>query len=129
MMKYLSLFLFALLSCTACEERTGEELFARLTVRLVMPDDRKIERFETLPDISYLENLNTKERIHFPAFDGKSAQVTLPKGVYTLILEGYIHYTDGDKAYVRNADYNEPAKAQIWMDDSHSLALLLQYVK
>lgn len=127
-MKYCTLFLFALLSCSACEERTDEMLFARLAVRLVMPDNRPVERFETLADISYLENLNTKERIHFPAFDGNSAEVTLQKGVYTLILEGYVHYADGSQAYVRNADYNEPAKAQVWMDDSHSLALLLQYV-
>lgn len=128
-MKHLCLFLLALLPCTACEEGTDEELFTQLTVRLVMPDSRKAERFEALADISYLENLNTKERVYFPAFDANSVQIILQKGVYTLILEGYVCYADGSREYVRNADYNEPAKAQVWMDDRHSLALLLQYVR
>lgn len=127
-MKRLILLLLSLAVFSACETRTGDELFTQLTVRFVMPDNRPVERLEVLTDISYFENLNTKERIYFPSVEGQSMSVSLQKGVYTLIFEAYLHYTDGNAQYVRNADYNEPAKALTWMNDGHSVALLLKYV-
>ena len=57
-----------------------------------------------------------------------SATLTLQKGVYTLIVEANLHYTDGTVQYVRNADHNTPSEALAWMDDRSSIVLLLKYV-
>ncbi len=126
-------YLFLLLTLSlfaACERETGEELFTRLSVRLVLPDNRPVERIEILSDISYFENINTREKIRFPAdIEGRSATVVLPKGVYTLMLDAYIHYADGNRSLVRADDYNDPAKVVTWLDDESAIALLLKFVK
>lgn len=107
------LLLFPLLSlCSTACESDGRELFTQLSVRF----------------ISYCENINTKERVFFTVLDGRSATLTLQKGVYTLIVEANLHYTDGTVQYVRNADHNTPSEALAWMDDRSSIVLLLKYV-
>ena len=58
----------------------------------------------------------------------RSATLTLQKGVYTLIVEANLHYTDGTVQYVRNADHNTPSEALAWMDDRSAIVLLLKYV-
>ena len=106
------LLLFPLLSlCSTACESDGRELFTQLSVRFILPDDRPVERIELLSDISYCENINTKERVFFTVLDGRSATLTLQKGVYTLIVEANLHYTDGTVQYVRNADHNTPSEA------------------
>ena len=106
------LLLFPLLSlCSTACESDGRELFTQLSVRFILPDDRPVERIELLSDISYCENINTKERVFF-----------------TLIVEANLHYTDGTVQYVRNADHNTPSEALAWMDDRSSIVLLLKYV-
>ena len=123
------LLLFPLLSlCSTACESDGRELFTQLSVRFILPDDRPVERVELLSDISYCENINTKERVFFTVLDGRSATLTLQKGVYTLIVEANLHYTDGTVQYVRNADHNTPSEALAWMDDRSSIVLLLKYV-
>ena len=98
------LLLFPLLSlCSTACESDGRELFTQLSVRFILPDDR-------------------------PVLDGRSATLTLQKGVYTLIVEANLHYTDGTVQYVRNADHNTPSEALAWMDDRSSIVLLLKYV-
>ena len=88
------LLLFPLLSlCSTACESDGRELFTQLSVRFILPDDRPVERIELLSDISYCENINTKERVFFTVLDGRSATLTLQKGVYTLIVEANLHYT------------------------------------
>lgn len=78
------LLLFPLLSlCSTACESDGRELFTQLSVRFILPDDRPVERIELLSDISYCENINTKERVFFTVLDGRSATLTLQKGVYT----------------------------------------------
>ena len=111
------LLLFPLLSlCSTACESDGRELFTQLSVRFILPDDRPVER------------INTKERVFFTVLDGRSATLTLQKGVYTLIVEANLHYTDGTVQYVRNADHNTPSEALAWMDDRSSIVLLLKYV-
>ena len=61
--------------------------------------------------------------------EGRSATVVLPKGVYSLLLDAYVHYSDGSRSLVRADDYNDPAKVVTWMDDESSIALLLKFVK
>ena len=113
------LLLFPLLSlCSTACESDGRELFTQLSVRFILPDDRPVERIELLSDISYCENINTKERVFFTVLDGRSATLTLQKGVYT----------DGTVQYVRNADHNTPSEALAWMDDRSAIVLLLKYV-
>lgn len=128
-MKHLLFLILTLCVFTACETGTGEELFTRLSVRLIPPDNRPVERLEVLTDISYFENLNTKEKIHFPIMEGRSATVVLPKGVYSLLLDAYVYYSDGSRSLVRADDYNDPAKVVTWIDDESSIALLLKFVK
>ena len=100
------LLLFPLLSlCSTACESDGRELFTQLSVRFILPDDRPVERIELLSDISYCENINTKERVFFTVLDGRSATLTL-----------------------RNADHNTPSEALAWMDDRSSIVLLLKYV-
>lgn len=55
-----------LLLPAACEHPDGNELFTEVSIRLVMPDSRPVERLEILTDISYFYNLNTYERTAFP---------------------------------------------------------------
>ena len=75
------LLLFPLLSlCSTACESDGRELFTQLSVRFILPDDRPVERIELLSDISYCENINTKERVFFTVLDGRSATLTLQKG-------------------------------------------------
>ncbi len=103
------LLLFPLLSlCSTACESDGRELFTQLSVRFILPDDRPVERIELLSDISYCENINTKERVFFTVLDGRSATLTLQK--------------------VRNADHNTPSEALAWMDDRSAIVLLLKYV-
>ena len=73
------LLLFPLLSlCSTACESDGRELFTQLSVRFILPDDRPVERIELLSDISYCENINTKERVFFTVLDGRSATLTTP---------------------------------------------------
>ena len=118
------LLLFPLLSlCSTACESDGRELFTQLSVRFILPDDRPVERL-SLIHISE----PTPERVFFTVLDGRSATLTLQKGVYTLIVEANLHYTDGTVQYVRNADHNTPSEALAWMDDRSSIVLLLKYV-
>ena len=66
------LLLFPLLSlCSTACESDGRELFTQLSVRFILPDDRPVERIELLSDISYCENINTKERVFFTVRRGR----------------------------------------------------------
>ena len=123
------LLLFPLLSlCSTACESDGRELITQLSVRIIQPDDRPVEHNALLSDISYCEHITPQERVFFTVLDGRSATLTLQKGVYTLIVEANLHYTDGTVQYVRNFDHITPSVALAWMDDRSSIVLLLKYV-
>lgn len=72
-----------LLLPAACEHPDGNELFTEVSIRLVMPDSRPVERLEILTDISYFYNLNTYERTAFPeTVERNRTTVRLRRGIY-----------------------------------------------
>ena len=77
-----------LLLPAACEHPDGNELFTEVSIRLVMPDSRPVERLEILTDISYFYNLNTYERTAFPeTVERNRTTVRLRRGIYNFIVE------------------------------------------
>lgn len=120
--------LVALAGCAACEQ-PDEPMLTRLTVRLVMPDGRPVERIDVLAGKSYLYDINTFERLPFPAVEGNAATVRLRKGVYTLFVDAEATYADGRRSLLRNADYNQTAQALTWTQDAETVVLLMKTVK
>lgn len=118
----------ALAGCAACEQ-PDEPVLTRLTVRLIMPDSRPVERIDVLSGKSYLYDINTFERLPFPAVEGNAATVQLRKGVYTLIVDAEATYADGKRSLLRNADYNQTAQALTWTQDAETVVLLMKTVK
>ena len=85
-----------LLLPAACEHPDGNELFTEVSIRLVMPDSRPVERLEILTDISYFYNLNTYERTAFPeTVERNRTTVRLRRGIYNFIVEARATYADG----------------------------------
>lgn len=126
---FLRMFLlFALAGIAACEQ-PDEPVLTQLTVRLLMPDGRPVERIDVLADKSYLYDINTFERLPFPAVHGNVASVRLRKGVYTLFVDVEATYADGKRSLLRNADYNQTAQALTWTQDTETLVLLMKTVK
>ena len=113
-----------LLLPAACEHPDGNELFTEVSIRLVMPDSRPVERLEILTDISYFYNLNTYERTAFPE---TVARNRLRRGSYNFIAEARATYADGTTRRLYCADHaNDRAKAVTWVNGQESAVLLLQ---
>lgn len=117
-----------LLLPVACEHPDGNELFTEVSIRLVMPDSRPVERLEILTDISYFYNLNTYERTAFPeTVERNRTTVRLRRGIYNFIVEARATYADGTTRRLYCADHaNDRAKAVTWVNGQESAVLLLQ---
>ncbi len=121
------LLVLSTLLFSACA-KDDEGIFTRLSVRLVMPDNRPVEQLKICDTLSYFYNINTYERIAFPPVVDNNAVVTLRKGVYTLIVEADATYSPTETRRLRAADYNQTTQAVTWVEDSESLVLLLKTV-
>lgn len=95
---------------------------------VVMPDSRPVEKLEIRTDISYFDNINSGERVPFPAAEQNSATIRLRKGVYTFIVEADATYSTGEKKILRCTDYNQIPAAMTWVEDSESIVLLLKSI-
>ena len=73
-----TLFLLSALLFSACEK--DDSIFTELSIRFVMPDSRPVEKLEIRTDISYFDNINSGERVPFPAAEQNSATIRLRKG-------------------------------------------------
>ena len=113
-----TLFLLSALLFSACEK--DDSIFTELSIRFVMPDSRPVEKLEIRTDISYFDNINSGERVPFPAAEQNSATIRLCKGVYTFIV--------GEKKILRCTDYNQIPAAMTWVEDSESIVLLLKSI-
>ena len=75
-----TLFLLSALLFSACEK--DDSIFTELSIRFVMPDSRPVEKLEIRTDISYFDNINSGERVPFPAaakgFTRSSSKPTRP---------------------------------------------------
>ena len=90
-----------LLLPAACEHPDGNELFTEVSIRLVMPDSRPVERNRTT--------------------------VRLRRGIYNFIVEARATYADGTTRRLYCADHaNDRAKAVTWVNGQESAVLLLQ---
>ena len=117
-----TLFLLSALLFSACEK--DDSIFTELSIRFVMPDSRPVEKLE----ISYFDNINSGERVPFPAAEQNSATIRLRKGVYTFIVEADATYSTGEKKILRCTDYNQIPAAMTWVEDSESIVLLLKSI-
>ena len=109
-----TLFLLSALLFSACEK--DDSIFTELSIRFVMPDS------------SYFDNINSGERVPFPAAEQNSATIRLRKGVYTFIVEADATYSTGEKKILRCTDYNQIPAAMTWVEDSESIVLLLKSI-
>lgn len=121
-----TLFLLSTLLFSACEK--DDSIFTELSIRFVMPDSRPVEKLEIRTDISYFDNINSGERVPFPAAEQNSATIRLRKGVYTFIVEANATYSTGEKKILRCTDYNQIPAAMTWVEDSESIVLLLKSI-
>ena len=121
-----TLFLLSALLFSACEK--DDSIFTELSIRFVMPDSRPVEKLEIRTDISYFDNINSGERVPFPAAEQNSATIRLRKGVYTFIVEADATYSTGEKKILRGTDYNQSPAAMTWVEDSESIVLLLKSI-
>ena len=121
-----TLFLLSALLFSACEK--DDSIFTELSIRFVMPDSRPVEKLEIRTDISYFDNINSGERVPFPAAEQNSATIRLRKGVYTFIVEADATYSTGEKKILRCTDYNQIPAAMTWVEDSESIVLLLKSI-
>lgn len=119
-----TLFLLTALLFSACEKE--DSIFTQLSIRLVMPDNRPIERLDVLTELSYFQNINTGEKVPFPAVDQNSATIWLRKGIYTIFVEADALYPTGDRKRLRCTDYNQPSQTVTWVEDTESIVLLLK---
>lgn len=124
--KYIILLLGALLlgSC----EKSSDSIFTQLGIRIIMSNSSPFEELNVIAEKSYFYNVNTYERVEFPQLDKNRATIKLRKGVYTLIIEAEVKYSNGDVKLLRNADYNQTSQALTWVKDSESIVLLLKSV-
>lgn len=127
MMKFL-LGAMALLSALAAGCESEDSIFTQLSVRLVMPDTRPVDRLVIVSESSYFRNVNTDERIAFPQVVDNKAALRLRKGVYTLIVEAEATYGSNEVKLLRNADYNQNGQALTWIGENESIVLLLKTV-
>ena len=74
------------------------------------------------------DNINSGERVPFPAAEQNSATIRLRKGVYTFIVEADATYSTGEKKILRCTDYNQIPVAMTWVEDSESIVLLLKSI-
>ena len=72
-----TLFLFSALLFSACEK--DDSIFTELSIRFVMPDSRPVEKLEIRTDISYFDNINSGERVPFPAAETEQRDNTAPQ--------------------------------------------------
>ena len=121
-----TLFLLSALLFSACEK--DDSIFTELSIRFVMPDSRPVEKLEIRTDISYFDNINSGERVPFPAAEQNSATIRLRKGVYTFIVEADATYSTREKKILRCTDYNQIPAAMTWVEDSESIVLLLKSI-
>lgn len=121
-----TLFLLSALLFSACEK--DDSIFTELSIRFVMPDSRPVEKLEIRTDISYFDNINSGERVPFPAAEQNSATIRLRKGVYTFIVEADATYSTGEKKILRCTGYNQIPAAMTWVEDSESIVLLLKSI-
>ena len=121
-----TLFLLSALLFSACEK--DDSIFTELSIRFVMPDSRPVEKLEIRTDISYFDNINSGERVPFPAAEQNSATIRLRKGVYTFIVEADATDATGEKKSLRCTDYNQIPAAMTWVEDSESIVLLLKSI-
>ena len=70
-----TLFLLSALLFSACEK--DDSIFTELSIRFVMPDSRPVEKLEIRTDISYFDNINSGERVPFPAAEQNSAEMCI----------------------------------------------------
>lgn len=117
------LLIFAALLSAACEK--DDTIFTELSVRLVMPDSRPVERLDIVTDLSYLQNINSNEKIPVPNVERNSATLRIRKGVYRIYIEADVTYEDGTKKRARCTDYNQTSQAATLVGDTESLVLLL----
>lgn len=73
-----TLFLLSALLFSACEK--DDSIFTELSIRFVMPDSRPVEKLEIRTDISYFDNINSGERVPFPAPNRTARQYGSAKG-------------------------------------------------
>ena len=117
-----TLFLLSALLFSACEK--DDSIFTELSIRFVMPDSRPVEKLEIRTDISYFDNINSGERVPFPAAEQNSATIRLR----TFIVEADATYSTGEKKILRCTDYNQIPAAMTWVEDSESIVLLLKSI-
>ena len=71
-----TLFLLSALLFSACEK--DDSIFTELSIRFVMPDSRPVEKLEIRTDISYFDNINSGERVPFPAAEHQGVKGSIP---------------------------------------------------
>ena len=120
------LIISAALLSVACEK--DDTIFTELSVRLVMPDSRPVERLGIITDYSYFENINSYEKIPFPDVEQNNATLRIRKGVYRIFIEADVTYPAGEERRVRCTDYNQTSQSVTLVGDTESLVLLLKTI-
>ena len=103
-----TLFLLSALLFSACEK--DDSIFTELSIRFVMPDSRPVEKLEIRTDISYFDNINSGERVPFPAAEQNSATPLFHKH-YRLFFR-YNFRMRAAMSPVRSSAYDKKGTAQ-----------------
>jgi len=116
-----------LLTCASCTKNADQNIYAVVTLQLVMDDGSSVESLtvDTTMEGNFFRNYNTYQDYDFPEFLSGKGTLTVLKGMYLISFDGVATLSDGTSATVRCSQYRDPSKAVSLVEDTQTLTLTL----